>query len=249
MRRFIFLIALWALICLVMFAPVRWALAFAPDEARAQLVPESVRGTIWRGQGAAFLPKTQWPVTLNYRINPFKAALNQPFANLAFSGPGLSGSGDIGRTGGKDIKAEFELGQLPISDRRVKNVSGNVFITLDQLKMNPNCKEAQGQVRTNILASNASSWQGWSGPILSGPISCDGDNVLARLTGGDKDIDVMVDLRLTPEGRYDVDMQLRPQTILPNGLGFILSALGFEEQADGTMRLREQGAMFQGVKR
>lgn len=250
MRRFIILcLVLWALVCLVMFAPARWTLGFVPDQARAHLVPDSVRGTIWRGQGAAFLPKTQWPIALSYQINPFKAVMNQPFAKLVFSGDGLNGSGHVGRTGGKDIKAEFELSQLPIADRRVKNIAGNVFITLDQLKMLPECKAAQGQVRTNILASNAASWQGWSGPILSGPISCDGDNVRASLKGADKDIDITVDLRLSPERRYDVDMQLRPKTILPDQLGFILSALGFEEQDDGIMRLREQGNMFQGVKR
>ena len=83
MRRFIILAGLWVLTCLLMFAPARWALGFAPAEARAMLVPESVVGTLWRGQGSAFLPQTSWPITLSYRVNPLDAILGRPFAKLA----------------------------------------------------------------------------------------------------------------------------------------------------------------------
>ena len=249
MRRFILLAVLWACACLLIFAPARWALGFAPAEARAQLVPNSVVGTLWRGQGSAFLPKTSWPVTMSYRVNPLDAMFGRPFAKLVFFGEGLSGAGHVGRHGGKNIKAELELSQLPISDPRISGVAGEVFVTLDELKISPDCKAAAGQVRTNILASNQNRWQGWRGPILSGPISCDGDDVLVALSGADKDIDISANLRLSPEGRYNVDMQLSPKIDLPDELGFVLSAFGFDEQDDGMMQLREQGNIFQGERR
>lgn len=248
MRRFIVLAALWAFICLVIFMPARWMTGFIPAEARAQIVPGSVAGSIWNGQAAAFLPKTKWPVTLSYKLSPLGAILGRPFTKLVFFGDGLSGAGHVGLKGAKDIKTEFQLGQLPVTDPRLAGVSGDVFITLESLKYGKGCEAASGQARTNILTANKTRWQGWSGPILSGPISCEDGTLKARLSGRDKDIDVTVDLHLFAEGRYDMDMQLQPQIDLPPELTFVLSAVGFESQSNGTMRLREQGDIFQGVK-
>jgi len=257
MRRYVFMAVIWAIACLVMFAPLRWGLGILPSSATKQIVPTSVSGTFFKGQAGVMLPKTSWPLYLTYRNNVLDGLLGRPFSKLVFYGNGVDGQGHIGLSSGKDIKAELKLSQLPISDPRLAGVAGDVFLTLDALKIDKAnkdgnnilaCEQAQGRVRTNILAANQSRWQ-WRGPILSGPVTCDGDALHVALRGSDEDMNVSVDLRLHAEGRYEVNMDMRPLQELPAEFDFVLSALGFETQANGTARLYEQGQIFQGARR
>ena len=257
MRRLILLAIVWALACLVMFAPVRWALGFLPASATQQIVPGSVSGTFFRGQVSIMLPQTSWPVSISYSNKLRDAFFGRPFSKLVFNGNGLSGRAHMGLKSGKDIQAELAISQLPISDQRLAGVAGDVFLSLDRFKIDISnsgegklisCEEAQGQVRTNILTANQSRWQ-WRGPILSGPISCEDDALRATLKGRDDVVDVNVDLRLHAEGRYEVEMQMRPLQEAPSAFGFVLGVLGFEEQSDGSSRLYEQGQIFQGSRR
>ena len=196
MRRLILVLALWALICLNMFAPAKWLLGFVPDKARAQFVPDSVSGTIWAGQGAAYLPKTQWPLTVIYKIHPLNALTGRPVLEGQFYGQGLRGDGHISRKAARNAKTEFELSQLPIADPRLSALAGTVFVNLDEIKINPACQIAKGTVRTNLLAANTSRFRGWSGPVLSGPISCDGEAVRLDMTGEDREVAIRLDVRL-----------------------------------------------------
>ena len=141
----------------------------------------------------------------------------------------------------------LDIAQLPISEPRLVGTEGELSVSVDRLRFADRCEAASGQVRTNLLAANAARWR-WKGPILSGPVQCDGDAVVANLRGQDADYNVTVDVRLFTDGRYGVDMLIDPSTQAPAEFGFVMSALGFQEQADGSVKLVEQGKIFQGVR-
>lgn len=247
MRRAVFGLIIWAILCLMIVFPARWAAGWLPNTATAYIAPGSIRGTVWNGQVKIIPPRTSWPVSVSYKANVFKGIFGQAFVQTLFSGHGLHGKANVGMSGARDVMAEIQIQRLPISDPRLTGAVGDIFLSLDHLKMGPDCEQADGHVRTNILGANQERWR-WQGPVLSGPISCDGEAVLIALSGADESLDVRLDLRLYKEGRYDVDMALLPSRELPPTLGFVLSVLGFEEQSDGSARLKEQGNIFQGPR-
>ena len=247
MKRAIALGLLWVVFCVLAFFPARWAGTFMPNSAKAVVPVSSINGTIWNGDAKIILPRTTWPMSAQYKLSPLKAISGGSFLDAVFSGQGLSAKGQFGFKNAQDVTARLNLNYLPISDPRLVGVQGDVVVTLDDLKISDRCDMAQGQVRTNMLAANEARWK-WAGPILSGPISCDGDALLMTISGKDQDHDIKVDLRLYIEGRYDLDMRVNPIGVPQIGFEFVMSAMGFEEQPDGSSRLREQGQIFQGAR-
>ena len=247
MRRRIILICFWVLICLMAFFPARWALAALPASAKSQVVPASVSGTIWQGQARVSPPLTTWPVQLRFKNKMLPLLLGRSFTTVNVQRSGLSGEGSFGVKTANDVHLRLDIAQLPISEPRLVGTEGELSVSVDRLRFADRCEAASGQVRTNLLAANAARWR-WKGPILSGPVQCDGDAVVANLRGQDADYNVTVDVRLFTDGRYGVDMLIDPSTQAPAEFGFVMSALGFQEQADGSVKLVEQGKIFQGVR-
>ena len=256
MRRFMALGLIWVLFCAAAVVPARWAAALLPDSAKAHIIPDSVSGSIWQGQAKVLPPKTTWPIEAIYKINPLSALIARPYAKTQLSGYGFRAGGLFGVWGSsrmklKEVTADFQISQLPISDPRFSGLSGQIFLTFDDLNIKNGCQSAAGQARSDILTANEQSWQ-WTGPILSGPISCDGEAVLAALRGRNNDYDVALDLRLYADGVYGVDVTLTPigsdKGRGADGFGFVLGLLGFEENPDGSAQLREKGNIFQGQR-
>ena len=246
-RRRIILTCLWVLICLIALFPVRWVVEALPTSAKAQIVPASVSGTIWQGQARVSPPLTTWPIQMSYKNKLLPLVLGRSFTTVSVQRSGLSGQGSFGFKTANDVRLRLDIAQLPISEPRLIGTAGELSVTLDRLRFSDRCDAASGQVGTNLLAANAARWR-WKGPILSGPVQCDGDALVANLRGQDADYNVTVDVRLFIDGRYGVDMVIDPSTQAPAEFNFVMSALGFQEQADGTMKLVEQGQIFQGVR-
>ncbi len=253
MRRYIIIAIIWTLLCIGAFLPARWAGALLPASLKPQIIAGSLSGTLWDGQVKLLPPKTRWPLHIHYKINPLSALFRAPYSHMQLSGSGFSSKGKLGIFGqnhiqAKDISAEFNMALLPISDPRLTELSGQSFITLDRLKIKNGCRVAEGRARTNILSVNLDNWQ-WSGPLLSGPISCDGDIILAAMRGQDDNHDISFDLRLFPDGVYGIDIQITPKTALPADFAIALGLLGFEQTEDGVAILKEKGQIFQGERR
>ena len=70
MRRAIFGLIIWAVICGLIFFPARWAAALMPASISSAISSGSVSGTIWHGQSHISLPRTQWQALITYKINP-----------------------------------------------------------------------------------------------------------------------------------------------------------------------------------
>jgi len=252
MRRYILLGVIWAFICITAFLPAHWAAALLPSSLKANIIPQSVSGTLWNGQAKAFLPQTSWPLQINYKVKAVSAILGRPYADTRLSGYGLNAAGKLGLWGSTKIKAsafkiDLNLAQLPISDPRLSGLSGQAFITLENINIKTGCQAAKGQIRTDVLTRNQQIWQ-WKGPILSGPISCDGDALLGVLSGSDKDYDIVMDIRISLDGLYAIDVTVTPKTSSPTDLGLILALLGFEDNPDGGAQLKEKGRIFQGQR-
>jgi len=251
MRRYVLLGVIWALLCAAAIIPAQWALGLLSKSAKDNIIQGSVSGTIWQGQAKVLPPKTTWPLHINYKINPLKAILRQPFSKTILNGPGFGASGQIGVFGSQNISiqnfnASFDLPQLPISDPRFAGLSGQANVMIDALRIKGTCRQASGQLRTNILSANADSLQ-WTGPVLSGPISCDDEAVLAALRGRDDAYNITLDIRLYPDGVYSLDMRIDPITAAPEDFGLALGLLGFEETPNGGAQLKERGQIFQGA--
>lgn len=252
MRRYIIIGIIWAIICTAAFMPARWGSGLLPAQIKAGIVPGSISGTLWSGQAKVLPPKTSWPLQISYKIKALAAIFKAPYAHVALSGNGFKATGQWGAFSQthirvKDLKAEFNIIQLPISDPRLAGLSGQAFVELQKLNMKKGCKHAQGDARTNILTTNKKSWQ-WSGPVLSGPITCDDKALLAALRGSDTDFDVALDLRIYPDGFYDIDMLITPKTTATDAFDIVLGLLGFEQSPDGSARLKEKGQIFQGSR-
>lgn len=247
MRRLIVLALLWCMACVIVFFPARWVVAALPDSVKAQIIDGSVSGTIWSGQARVSPPLTTWPVTINFKNKVLPLIFGNSFTTLNVQRSGLSGQGSFGLKTARDVRLRLDIGQLPISDPRLVGTAGELSVTVDNLRMGEGCEEASGYVRTNFLAANMNRWR-WQGPILSGPVTCDGDTLVAALRGQDEAYNVSVDIRLFMDGRYGVDMVIDPSTQAPAEFGFVMSALGFQEQADGSVKLVEQGQIFQGAR-
>ena len=246
-RRLVILLILWTLICLIIFLPARWILAALPSSAKAQIIPGSVSGTLWNGQARVTPPLTTWPIHISFKNKALPLLLGGNFTSLNVQRSGLSGQGSFGLKTAKDVRLRLEIGQLPISEPRLVGTTGELLLTLDELRFGDGCEVASGQARTNFLAANAARWR-WKGPILSGPVECEGDALVANLRGQDADYNVTVDVKLFMDGRYGVDMVIDPSAQAPAEFGFVMSALGFQEQADGSVKLVEQGQVFQGAR-
>ncbi|MEP6342666.1 MAG: type II secretion system protein N [Maricaulaceae bacterium] len=246
-RRLIVLVLLWCIACVVAFFPARWAVAALPGSAKSQIIDGSVSGTIWTGQARVTPPLTTWPMTINFENKVLPLIFGKSFATLNVQRSGLSGQGSFGLKTARDIRLRLDIGQLPISDPRLLGTAGELSVSVDNLRMGEGCEEASGQVRTNFLAANTRRWR-WQGPTLSGPVTCDGDTLVAALRGQDEAYNVSVDIRLFMDGRYGLDMVIDPSTQAPAEFGFVMSALGFQEQDDGSVKLVEQGQIFQGTR-
>lgn len=247
MKRGLALGLLWVIFCGLAFFPARWAGAFLPQSAKVLVPIESIHGTIWSGNAKIILPRTTWPMNVQYKFSALKFLTGRSFLDTHFSGQGLSANGQFGFKKAQNVTTRLNLKHLPISDPRLVGVHGDVFITLETLNVSNRCIAAKGNVRSNMLSANEARWK-WKGPVLSGPIRCDGDALFIAVSGQDQDHDITVDLRLYLEGRYDLNMRVNPIGTPQTGFEFVMGAMGFQEQSDGGFSLREQGQIFQGVR-
>jgi len=155
---------------------------------------------------------------------------------------GYSGTIWDGQVSGLDYigTANFQLrpkalfgGELPLSF--ATQSPANIQISELQIK-DDGCAFAQGQVSTDFLALNRSRWQ-WQGPMLTGPISCEGGDLLVNLSGRENRQIIRADLRLSKSGSYSANITVQTDQA---EAGVVLPLYGFEKQGR-QYKLTEQG--------
>ncbi len=188
-------------------------------------------GTVWAGQvkGLPGLP------TMETDLNPLKLLGGFP---LRFSGQsqGLSLQGEVGPGRLNDVRYSAELNALPIRDGRLIGLSGRIDINISDARFGGSCETITGSARTDVLSRNQARWQ-WSGPELSGPLTCDNGDVLVALEGSDVMSTITAGLRVRMDGTYQLDTQIESRD---SKAALVLPLMGFEVSRSG-YRLTEQG--------
>lgn len=134
----------------------------------------------------------------------------------------------IGLGGVSDIRASLPNSMiLPIS-------GGTSQITLTELPADLSCTDQTGQFSTDALRYLYRA-QGWQGPDLAGPISCEDGKWRAELTGQDQRITIRAVTLTTPYDKVETEVVIQTQD---GELAQLLPVLGFE-QAGGEFRRRE----------
>ena len=231
-KRYIFLAGLGAVAALTSQLPLSWvAPSFIPPEGLGQNIQYS--GTVWNGRVSGL----DYLGAANFKLSP-KAFITEELP-LSFTthSSAMTLSGQASRNQLKDVRFNGTLAKLPTRDGRLKELAGQVNIRVSDLKLQDGgCAAATGQSSTDFLTANLSRWQ-WRGPRLAGPISCEGGDLIANLSGQENGQIIRADLRLSPDGRDAANVTVKTDQA---EAGVVLPLYGFE--ATGReYKLTEQG--------
>ncbi|MEP3889968.1 MAG: type II secretion system protein N [Hellea sp.] len=230
-KRYFLLAGLGALAALVSQLPLSWVAPSFMPKGLGQDIQYS--GTVWNGRvnGLDYLGAA------NFKLNP--KALITGGLPLSFNtqSPAMALSGQASRNQLKDVRFSGTLAKLPTRDGRLKELAGQVSIRVSDLKIKDGgCATAAGQSSTDFLTANQSRWQ-WRGPKLAGPISCEGGDLIAKLSGQENGQIVRADLRLSPNGGYAANITVQTNQA---EAGVVLPLYGFEALGR-EYKLTEQG--------
>ena len=230
-KRYIFLGVLGAAAAVLSQLPLSWvAPSFMPGGLGQDI---QYSGTVWNGRvnGLDYLG------AVNFKLNP-KAIITGGIP-LSFStqSPAMTLSGQASQKQLKDIRFNGILAKLPTRDGRLKELAGQVEIRVSDLKIQDGgCASATGQSSTDFLTANQSRWQ-WRGPKLAGPISCEGGDLIAALSGQENGQIIHADLRLSKDGSYAANITVQTNQA---EAGAVLPLYGFEA-IGREYKLTEQG--------
>lgn len=230
-KRYIFSACIGALLGFLSILPLSWV---APHFMPASLGQDiSYSGTIWKGQ----VRGVDYIGTANFQLKPKKMLSGGLPLTFTSQSAAMFISGQASRKTFKDIQFSGTLAKLPTRDGRLKELAGQVSIQLSEIQIKDDgCISAQGQMSTDFLTLNRSRWQ-WQGPALSGPISCEGGDILVNLSGRENRQIIRADLRLSQNGSYSANIFVQTDQA---EAGVVLPLYGFEKQ-DGQFKLAEQG--------
>lgn len=233
-KRIVLLCGLSAIAALATQFPLTWAAKFLPDN-----VPNTIRYSGTVSQGSAVEPSL-------FGRAIFKTNVFSRSAKFIYSDGVYSGEGQLTIGGIKDLRSNGYVEGLSRIDRRAANLKGQYDLSLDSLEFGKSgaaCAQASGEFSTDVLSANYAYWQ-WRGPMLSGPISCEDGDLLARLSGDSQSggivVSVQGDVRISGDMTYRVDITV--QTPDPRA-GAILPLYGFDDAGAGRYSLVETGRL------
>ena len=229
-RYLVLAVLIGALYALISKLPLGWiAPPFMPKEAGENL---HYSGTIWQGQvtGLDYIGRAQ------FKLSP-KAFISGGLPlNFKTVSSAIDMSGQASLTKLKDFRFAGRLSQLPIRDGRLNNLTGNFNALVQNMKFGQDCQSANGRVNTDFLKRNQAIWQ-WTGPVLAGPLSCEGGDLIVNLSGSEANQTIRADLRLSPKGSYIAEISVQTRQA---EAGVLLPIYGFEA-VNGEFRLTERG--------
>jgi len=214
---------------LVSALPLAWiAPLVVPETVRTSASDLTYRGTIWRGTLSG-LPLFE---SANYN-----ASLLSQRMNFTTGGRGNYLNGDISKSDAKNINLRVNLTSIPFTDGRLVNLQGDVVALISEMTFDEtSCLSAIGNAQTDVLQRNGGAIQ-WTGPLLTGPISCEEGAVIANLSGKDGQQSVNALLDLAPDGNYRAVVTVRTNRAEADA---VLPLFGFT-RAGRDFKLTEQG--------
>ena len=223
-RRLALAGAIGAVAGLLTQLPLAWAVGdrLAPADPDAKAL-----GTVWSGHIAHIdgLP----PIATTLRGTTVELAADAPRMRLA----ALATTNSL-----SDVSLSLPVASLARFDPRLDGIDGELNLQLAELTLaDGQCTSASGTADTDVLAVNRSSWQ-WSGPRLSGPVTCEDGSVVIAMTGRDGTGSVDATFRISPSGPYRTEITLtspdpRASTFLP--------LFGFQPRGADSYSISEAG--------
>jgi hypothetical protein len=200
--------------------PASWA-------AKATYVdtPAQFGGSLWNGhvRGLGALPP------IRFSLSP--AALITRKGGITFDGSGggvtIRGAGSPASV--SDLSIAGDAAFLSQIDSRLSGLSGRFSVNVVGLKTDGTCSEAtRGQLRTNILSQNGGAL-GWTGPDLSGPITCEGGDLSAIMSGESPGQTIEAKIKVLMDGSFQLRFVVNSSD--PRA-GLVLPLYGFETRGE-----------------
>ena len=226
------LLSLLFLVCLVAglvaFAPLSFAMR-SSGIAGQGIGWQQARGSVWSGQVTGLTWKRQPLGSVNIESSIARLVSGQPLHEARWNGPAGQGRALVTLQGQavevRDLSASFPVDRIGKLDPALAGLGSTVRLSKARLVMRGSrCLEAEGTVTTDLARLAATAFdRDW--PVLTGPLSCEQGEPVARLTGTADDGTV-----LALSGRPSDGLRLELETPDPD-VRAILQASGF--QADG----------------
>lgn len=205
---------------------------------------ENAQGSFWRGSISGVSATEIYVGDIDYRIRPAALLRGALSARLTASGGALVGKGDfsIGLGGLAQVNgASFglDLGALRGYAFLGEPLRGDLRLEVERLAFSKRgCRRANADIWSDILEAPA---RRIGAPVmpLSGALACDGDDLLASLSGDGEEGRVALTLRVTPALTYQLDATAEPKRL---EMREALQSLGFRRQ-DDALTIGTRGAI------
>lgn len=198
MIKFVFY-ALVFIAVLVISIVIMFPLSFAMDTLKRNVPTMSyshANGTIWDGEVGGLQYgfervgnvsiKTKWSALASGKWMADLAVRDGGITALGVAGANLSGEVLL-----TNLRVRGRTSQLQSLKAEIRNLDGEFTLNLQSMTVRDNqCVSASGTVWTDILSGFGSQFD-WSGPELSGPLSCENGDIVIRLQGMSADNEVI----------------------------------------------------------
>ncbi len=218
-KRYMALFALTAFAACISQFPASWAGKIAAPD-----LPVTLGGTIWKG----YVPNINAMPPITFKTSPTGLISSAPLVTFSGSGNGLFIEGAAEQDHIKTLNLKGDAVFLGRIDGRLSNLMGQFNLSASNIEFSGDCAQVSGQVSTDILASNTRLWR-WTGPPLSGPVTCENGTLTTTLSGNIPGQSVEAVLRIMPDGRYQIRAVINTNT--PEA-GLVLPLYGFEAQGE-----------------
>lgn len=230
-------------------ALVAGAVAFFPMSMAAEMASRQMpgfkyaeaSGSVWDGKLSSVSFSDQAIGDLTVKANLFDLLTGKAAGMLGLVREGFAGQADLayGLTNGlldiKNLKIDGEVAMVPGMPEPVARADGKFTLQIKELKFNHSaCETAAGEVWTDALTHV--NVQGWVGPELRGPVSCQG-GALQVLASGKAATGEDVLASLNVSAGLDMDLTATVSNASPAAIN-ALTQLGFVADGD-TLTLRQ----------
>lgn len=224
----------------VAFFPMSMAAEMASKQMPGFKYSEA-SGSVWDGKLTDVHFSGQKIGDLSVKANLFDLLTGKATGALGLIREGFAGQADLayglgsGALDIKNLKIDGTTGLVPGMPPAAAQADGKFTLQIADLKFdNAVCESATGEVWTDALTRV--DVQGWVGPELRGPVTCQGGKLLVQASGkAATGEDVLAVLNISPS--LDMDMTATVSGASP-GAAQALTQLGFVDEG-GTLTLRQ----------
>lgn len=232
------------------FALVGGVIAFFPMSMAAEMASKQMpgfkyseaSGSVWDGKLTNVSFSEQAIGDLSVKANLFDLLTGKATGALGLVREGFTGAADLayglsdGALNIRNLKIEGTTGMVPGMPPAAAQADGKFTLQISDLQFDDAiCQSAIGEVWTDALTRV--NVQGWVGPELRGPVTCEGGKLLVQAAGkAATGEDVLAVLNVSPG--LDMDMTATVSGASPAATD-ALTQLGFV--ADGDVLTLRQG--------